>query len=137
MRTTTDTATDQQYRRELALNVFRLLRSNAYNVRPIFKKGKNIVDAVRANIWGTTLTVEVTTARHGEQNDPDALRYACYEISSFRTWFADLLQSNGLAMQPPATTHPREFAMFMGSNQRPVIANRIVPMCHRKTKRKQ
>ena len=149
MRTTTPATSEQQYKRELALNIYRLLASNAANARPVYDMtGKSLpkggtreltqkrpVNAVRAEIGGTTLTVEITDQRHGEQNDPDALRYACYDLADFRAWFATLLQSNGLALQPPATTRFHEFAFFMASNKPTIRPDlRPAPMFHRKKK---
>ena len=141
-------ATDQQHRRELSLSIYRLLKSNGANARPVYdltdiKRLDNgirglmqaPVDAVRAELSGTTLTVEITSQRHGEQDDPDALRYACYDLSDFQNWFAALLQRSGLAMLPPATLQVHEVTSFMGKPATSIRADlRPAPMFHRKKK---
>ncbi|MDB5243080.1 MAG: hypothetical protein JWP57_3705 [Spirosoma sp.] len=155
MRTATDpkpNVVDQpRYRRELTLNIFRLLTSNGYNARPVYDMRVVSIpaggirelmrthpfNAVRAEVGGTTLTVEVTTERHGEQNDPDALCYACYDFEDFRAWFLTVLQKTGMQLQPPADV-PADVVTFFSSGPKaaPVRADlRPRPMFHRQTKR--
>ena len=109
----------QRYSRGLLLDIFRLLDSNGQNARPVYSMADKSLpkggmremvktipyDAVRAEIGGTTLTVEVTPDRKGETNDPDALRFACYDLKDFKAWFLGLLQSDGKKLQPPANVH--------------------------------
>ena len=145
-------ATDQRYRRELGLSIYRLLKSNARNARHVFEMaGKPFpnggmselmrsrpVDAVRAEVGNTTLTVEITSQWHGEQHAPDApntLRYACYHLSDFQNWFAALLQRSGSSMLPPATLQVHEVTSFMGKPATSIRADlRPAPMFHRKKK---
>lgn len=141
----------QRYRRELTLNIFRLLSSNGHNARPVYdmrlvsipKGGMKELTrtqpyhAVRAECAGTTLTVEVTKERHGEQDDGDALRYACYDLDDFRAWFMTVLHKAGMQLQPPADVSDDVAKMFTG-NQKPAPVRadlRSRPMFPRKTKK--
>ena len=102
-------ATDnQQYRQELTAQIFNVLRCNGSNARGVYfsldtlpKGGMNALlrqrplDGVRAEIGGTTVTVEITTERQGEQPDYDALRFATYDFEAFRIWLYNLLRKSG------------------------------------------
>ena len=141
----------QRYRRELTLGIFRLLASNGHNARPVYDmrlvsipKGgmrelmrREPYHAVRAEIGGTTLTIEVTKERHGEQDDPDNLRYACYDLNDFRAWFVAVLYRAGMPLQPPADVSDDWVTFFTGDQKpAPVRADlRSRPTFHRKTKK--
>ncbi len=145
-------ATDQRHRRELGLSIYRLLKSNGSNARPFYdmsskampKGGMNQLailypaDGVRAEVGGCTLSVDITPHRHGEQDAPDALRYATYDLDDFRFWFTALLHKSGLPMMPPATLRPDEHPAFRispGTGIRPDL--RSAPIVHRKNKRRR
>lgn len=141
----------QKYRRELLLNIYRMLSSNGQNARPVYfglsnlpKGGMNELarirpyDAVRAEIGGTTLTIEVTTNRQGEQNDPDALRYACYDLNDFKAWFFTLLYKAGIQPEPPANVPEKivwQFMHFASSTQIRADLRSAPYIHHRKKKR--
>ena len=109
-------ADEQPYRRALLIDVFRLLASNGDNARSAFDMyGKSFPDggvrelinthpvyAVRAEVAGTTLTVEITSQRRGEIDQPDALWFCCDNLRDFEQWFTRMLQNSGLSMKPAA-----------------------------------
>ncbi len=106
---------DTAYRRQLADQIFRLLKSNGADARGVYDgldalpKGgmrqlylERPFDGMRCEIGGTTLTVEITNQRVGEQDEPDQLRFATYDYAHFRAWFFSLLLRSGITPQPPA-----------------------------------
>jgi len=139
--------TTDQHQRELGLDIYRLLKSNASNARPVYDLAGSTmpdgdtnalirsrsVDAVRAEIFGITITIEVTTNQDSEQDDPDSLRYKANCIIDFRDWFAALLQLFGVSMMPSATVTVLEFAIFMANTVRNTPPDpRPAPTFHRK-----
>lgn len=136
---------DLQYRQNLTDRIFDVLRCNGSNARGVYFRLDNLpkggmkallrqrpLDAVRAEVGGPTLTVEITTERKGEQPDPDALRFATYDYDEFRTWLYRLLRRH--RMQPATAVHTSQ------SNSRPTSALlrpdlRPRPTFHRKQKK--
>ncbi|GAB4023673.1 hypothetical protein GCM10028808_74610 [Spirosoma migulaei] len=138
---------DPAYRRYLIDKVFAILKAHGSFTRGVYDglKAKDIptggmrelirqrpFDAVRSEVGGVTITVEITADRQGEQDDPDAVRFACSDLETFRNWFFSLLRRSGMQSAPLAAlgpTFPKPTSTI-----RPDL--RSTPVFHRKKKRK-
>lgn len=106
------------YRWELTDKIASVLKANGTNLRPVSyatelpEGGINQLlferpfDAVRAEMGGTTVTIQITTERHGEQPSADQVVFACYDFVTFRDWFYGLLRRSG---QTPRPSEPVDF----------------------------
>lgn len=109
--------TDQHNR--LIHQLVALLSANGTNVRGfIDMRGKTLpcgpnsiqkllkryhLEGVRAELAGTTLSVEITTARQGIQVDDvigDGTRYATSDFYEFQFWFCSMLRRSGIEPIP-------------------------------------
>ena len=97
----------------LATAIASVLKRFGRNIRPVYygvnelpKGGLNALirqrppDAVRCELLGATLTIEITGETLGEQQKPDAVLFGCTDFETFQTWFYHLLQLQGYYTNP-------------------------------------
>lgn len=85
------------------------------------------LDGVRCEVLGLTLTIELTTARKGEQSEEDE-NHLCFSTSSyelFRMWFFEKIRSAGIEPKLPAPKcDKRSGPVKMDLCKAPFIPNR-------------
>lgn len=104
------------YRWELTNRIAAVLHANGDGIRPFYTYIATVPEGgmsqlidevpfsgVRAEIGGTTVSVEITTQRKGDVSTADQMRYACYDFDEFSAWFYNLLRRLG---QRPALVKP-------------------------------
>ena len=107
-------------RNRLIRQIVPLLTANGTGVRGVIDmadrtlpSGPNIMgklldrfslDGLRCEVMGTTLTIEVTSKRTGEQVDEDAgdqMRYATSDYQGLKSWLFSKLRQSGIEPNEP------------------------------------